>query len=104
MEYSVEIHPDAVEQLKEIPKDKRKKILKKIKKLSRDPFPHNSKNLKENPKFYRIRFSEWRIIYTVKKEKLLILVVRVGNRKEIYKALDSLPEVLPLILDILEKK
>lgn len=104
MKYTVEIHPEAIEQLKKIPKNIRKKLFKKIQGLSKEPFPHNSVRLDENPKFNRIRFSEWRIIYTIKKEKLIVLVVRVGNRKEIYKALDSLPEVMPLLLDIMKNK
>lgn len=101
MAYEIHIYPEAVEQLSKIPANYRKKLDKKIQKLSDNPFPHNSKEIKEKPGYYRVRFNEYRIIYTVKKEKLLVLVVRVGNRKEIYNALETLPDIEKILVKLM---
>lgn len=104
MQFTIEFHPDALNQLKKIPKNIRKKIFKKIQDLSQNPYPHNALKLKGTPNFYRIRHSDWRVIYTVQHSRLKVLIVKVGNRKEIYQALEKLPDIRTLLLEILKDK
>ncbi|MCH7827105.1 MAG: type II toxin-antitoxin system RelE/ParE family toxin [Bacteroidetes bacterium] len=65
------------------PKD-RALIAEEINKLSNNQRPYGYKKLKGN-KFYRIRIGNFRVIYKINNEKLLVLVVRVAHRKEVYK-------------------
>ncbi|HSB05115.1 MAG TPA: type II toxin-antitoxin system RelE/ParE family toxin [Thermodesulfobacteriota bacterium] len=49
------------------------------------PFPPDLKRLQSKERFYRIRVGDYRIIYQVDKRILLVLVVSIGHRKEVYR-------------------
>jgi mRNA interferase RelE/StbE len=53
--------------------------------LADDPHPANSRKLEGYHDLYRLRVGDWRIIYQVDKDQLLILVLEVGSRGEIYR-------------------
>ncbi|MBC6419399.1 MAG: type II toxin-antitoxin system RelE/ParE family toxin [Prochloron sp. SP5CPC1] len=56
--------------------------------LAENPRPGDCKKLKgKNCDFYRIRVGKYRVIYSIKDEVLLIIVVRVGHRSHIYNKL-----------------
>lgn len=61
-----------------------KRILSKIKLLSSDPYGQNSQKL-EGGKGYRIRIGEYRVVYVINKEDKMVLVIKIGHRREIYK-------------------
>lgn len=64
------------------------KIRETIASLAQNPRPDGCKKLKgENKSYFRVRVGNYRIIYTVDDGVLLIVVVAVGHRKEIYKKL-----------------
>ena len=56
----------------------------KIEELKYNPLPINSKKLKENVG-YRLRFGDYRILYTVDTKKEIVEIYKIGNRKDIYK-------------------
>ena len=84
MSYIVEFTPSAKKDFKKIPIVETRKILNEIEKLQHDPRPNNCKKLK-NSSSYRIRAGDYRIIYEIEDKKLLILVIKIGHRKDIYK-------------------
>lgn len=84
MSYSIEFSSSAKKDLKKISSVHLIKILSEIEKLQIDPRPANCKKLK-NSKSYRIRAGDYRIIYDIEDKKLLILVIKIGHRKDIYK-------------------
>jgi mRNA interferase RelE/StbE len=55
--------------------------------LSKDPRPAGVKKLAGMDNLYRIRCGDYRVVYTIQDKKLLILVVRIAHRKEVYKNL-----------------
>jgi len=64
-----------------------KRILNKIKVLSADPeiLANNIKKLKGMYQDYnRLRVGDYRVIYSREKERFLIIIIRIGHRKEIY--------------------
>lgn len=64
------------------------KIKDAIAVLAEDPRPRGSEALSgTNPTLQRIRVGDFRVIYEIKEEQLLIWVVRLGDRKEIYRSL-----------------
>lgn len=84
MSYLVQVRPAAVKSLRKIHPQDRNRVKGAIKLLAENPFPPGAKNLKGRPG-YRIRVGEYRIIYTVENNILLITVVQVGHRREIYR-------------------
>jgi len=70
--------------LKVIPARDAKRILSRIKKLAFDPRPAGSQKLSGQPDRYRVRQGNYRIIYSIQDEQLVVVVVKVGHRREVY--------------------
>ena len=68
-----------------IPKDDVGCILKRIEGLGDDPRPMGSEKLSGQERF-RVRQGMYRIIYEIQNEELVIIVVKVGHRREVYRA------------------
>jgi len=83
--YRIEIKRSAVKELKKYPSKDLKRILGKIGKLSDNPRPPDSKKLTGDEK-YRIRYGNYRILYSIEDNILIVYVVKVGHRREIYSA------------------
>jgi mRNA interferase RelE/StbE len=83
--YNVKWHEKAVEDFKQIDKKSAKGILERIKTyLPQDPISLG-KPLRDIFKgLYRYRFGEYRIIYSIDKEENVILILKIGKRKEVY--------------------
>ena len=60
------------------------RLIEAIEELKYNPFPANSKKLKENIG-YRLRVSDYRILYTVDRIIQIIEVYKIGHRKDIYR-------------------
>ena len=84
--YDVIAAPCVESQLKKIPKGIKELILDKLEGLRSNPRPENVEPLKGSDKgLFRIRQGDYRIVYCIQDKKLLILIVRVVHRKEVYK-------------------
>jgi mRNA interferase RelE/StbE len=83
--YSIELSRGAYKALKDIPHNDVKKIREKIEKLKKEPLPHGSEKLEGNQGLYRIRSRDYRVIYQIFSKKLIILIVKIGHRREIYR-------------------
>lgn len=53
--------------------------------LEQDPRPSGCKKLRGATNTYRIRSGDYRVVYTIEDAELLVLVVRVGHRREVYR-------------------
>lgn len=85
MIYNIELSRNAYKALKDIPYTDVKKIRDKIEKLKKEPLPHGCEKLEGNEDLYRIRSGDYRVIYQIFSKKLIILVVKIGHRREIYR-------------------
>jgi mRNA interferase RelE/StbE len=81
--YSIEITATAKKQLTKLPFSISDKLIKAIQALAKNPRPTGYKKLKGRPG-YRIRKGDYRIIYEIYDTQLIVNVVTVGNRKEVY--------------------
>ena len=73
--------------MKGLPKRELRRIKKKIDDLAENlPDPATTK-MKGNNTFHRIRTGDYRIVYEIHEDRLVILVVKVGHRKDVYKRL-----------------
>lgn len=84
--YSIRFHNKAVKQLKKIPRKTQINIMKVIEQLKTVPKPRGSK-LKGEEAVYRVRCGDYRIIYDVVDKDVIIFILRIGHRREIYKKL-----------------
>jgi len=82
--YRIVIKKSAAKEIEKIQKQDRIRIVEKIRSLSSDPHPSGSKKLSGKEK-YRIRQGNYRILYQVIDDALVINVVKVGHRRDIYK-------------------
>ena len=86
MTYNIQWHEEAVSDLQKIDRQTQKKIITRVKNyLSKDPFGLG-KPLKGIFKgLYRYRYGSYRIIYAIDRESVVILILRVANRKDVYR-------------------
>ena len=83
--YKVSIKRSAVKEIEAIPQKKeRQRIIRRIGQLAEDPRPPGAKKLSGNDK-YRIRQSSYRIVYSIEDNELIVVVVKVGHRKNVYR-------------------
>jgi mRNA interferase RelE/StbE len=88
VKYQVELTPAARRDLKILSRDVLKRIDAHILALADDPYPAQARKLQGGKNLFRVRVGDYRIIYTVEKRRLailVILVIRVGHRREIYR-------------------
>lgn len=86
IKYKILFNKGLIKDLKKIPKKYRLKLREKIESLSENPRPEGYKKLsgKSSPPLYRIRHGNYRVIYTINDQELLILLVDIGHRRGIY--------------------
>ncbi len=82
--YSIELVGSIRKDLRRIAKKEVPKILKTIQGLADNPRPISSKKL-TNEELYRIRIGHYRILYEIYDDRLVVLVVKAGHRKDVYK-------------------
>jgi mRNA interferase RelE/StbE len=88
--YRIKVTPRAQKDLKALPTRERQRVAEQIDALKLDPRPTGCRKLKGREGFYRIRAGDYRVVYQIEDEVLLILIVRAGDRKEIYEIIRRL--------------
>ena len=83
--YKVSIKNSALKEIQRIPKDFRIKIIETIDSLANNPRPNGARKLENFKNSYRVRVGQYRIIYEIEDRWLIVEVVKVGNRKEVYR-------------------
>ena len=72
--------------LARLPRDVRQRLSKAIDDLETNPHPPSSERL-TGYDLYRLRVGDWRIIYQIKNDQLLVLVLEIGTRGGVYRSL-----------------
>lgn len=85
MAYSIFLAPPAERQLRSFAPVIQKWLVKRMRTLQHDPRPQGVKKLAGEDNLYRIREGDSRIIYTIQDNELIVLVVKIGDRKEVYR-------------------
>ena len=83
--YKIEWRRSIKKDLKGISKTEISKIIGAVESLSEEPRPTGSKKLSGSEFTYRIRIGHYRMIYEIHDETILIEVVKMGHRKDVYK-------------------
>lgn len=84
MKYRIEILRSAQKQLAKIDQVAQKRIINAVYELAENPRPTGCKKLSGRPA-WRIRVGEYRVIYEIHDNRLLVLIVAMGSRKDIYR-------------------
>ena len=83
--YEIEISRTAEKQLRRLPRDDQERVVRTILALARDPFPRGARKLSGFDDVFRVRAGRYRILYSVSEHALIIVVLTVGHRRDIYR-------------------
>jgi len=84
--YRIEILPSAIKELGQLPIKERKRIDKRIQSLAVDPRPSGVVAMQGSRKgLLRLRVGNYRVIYSVEEQRLIVIVVKVGHRQDVYR-------------------
>jgi len=85
-QYTVTILPAPLRDLQALPRQIRRRIRDRIDGLAENPRPHGVKAMQGSRKGYlRLRVGDFRVIYRIEDDRLIVLVVAIGHRREVYK-------------------
>jgi len=82
--YSVRIKRSAAKELEAVPLKDRKRIVKRIEGLATTPRPPGCEKLSGEEK-YRLRQGNYRILYEIIDRELIVTVVKIGDRRDVYR-------------------
>ena len=84
MSYKVVIPKPVQKQLSDLPKNQRDRLIADIRFLAEVPHPSGVKKLKGYENIYRIRVGDYRVIYEVKDQEMLVLIISSVHRRDSY--------------------
>ena len=82
--YRIEWKRSATKELRSLPTHMVQRIVEVVTQLATNPFPPGVRKLSGAKHTYRIREGDYRVIYTVTASTLIVEIIRVGHRKEVY--------------------
>ena len=85
MTYSVVFKRSAMRQLKRLPQNIQRRIADAVDRLADNPRPHGYIQMETDDILYRIRVGDYRIVYEIIDNQLVVLVIRIGHRREVYR-------------------
>lgn len=83
--YSIEWKSSAKKELRRLPKKAINNIITAVGKLPNNPHPAGGRKIIGTEHTYRQRIGDYRIVYSIESNRLVIEVVRVGHRKDVYR-------------------
>ena len=85
-EYKVLIKPSATKEIESLgSRQDRQRIVARIRALSSNPRPHGCEKLAGHTDRYRVRQGQYRVVYSIDDAQHVIIIFRVGHRKEVYR-------------------
>ena len=83
--YEIEIARSAERQLRRLPPADQQRVVAAILPLSDNPFPPGSRKLSGYDDVFRIRVGRYRVLYSVSEKKLIIIILKIGHQKNVYR-------------------
>jgi mRNA interferase RelE/StbE len=83
--YEVKFSRGAKKQFRKLPIDVQQRIQTKINDLAIEPRPNGVKKLQGDDNSYRVRVGDYRVVYEIGDDVLIVTVIKIGHRSEIYK-------------------
>lgn len=88
--YKIQWKESAKKELKSLDKSIIKRLLKNISLLAENPRPASCKKLQGMDSFYRIRVADYRVVYSIEDNVLVIEIIRIGHRRNVYQNIGKL--------------
>ena len=87
MAYRIEFVRSARKEFERLAPKPRSKVVEALNVLAQNPYSEllNVKKLKGADKLYRIRIGDHRVVYEIRDERLVVIVIKIGNRREVYR-------------------
>jgi mRNA interferase RelE/StbE len=85
MGYEVRIAPTAQRQYRKLPAEVRQRVAKALAALSEEPRPSGVVKLRGSSNRWRIRIGDYRIIYRIEDEIVLVTILIIAHRREVYR-------------------
>ena len=85
MAYSIEFKKSAQKEIANLPKRMQRRVVSAIKALADEPRPKTVRKLVGGEDYYRLRVGEYRVVYQIIDQVLLICIIRVRHRKDVYR-------------------
>jgi mRNA interferase RelE/StbE len=93
MSYEVILHPGALREFDKLPRLAQRRLSQVIDGLAEEPRPQGAVKL-AGPHAYRLRVGTYRIAYAVRDERLVVLIVKVGHRRDVYTDIETIKQRL----------
>jgi mRNA interferase RelE/StbE len=87
--YRVVVEDGAARAIRKLGRDAQRQVVAKLERLADNPRPPGSKELEGTADLHRVRVGDYRIVYRVEDQVLLVLVVRVAHRSDVYRRLSG---------------
>lgn len=87
MPYAVEIDTKAAKEIRALPRQDQGRIIARVNALAENPRPPGCDKLAGDSGLWRIRSGIYRIIYQIQDARLLVVVVKVGHRRDVYRGM-----------------
>ena len=83
--YEIEISRTAERQLRRLPRADRVRVVQAMLALANNPFPRGARKLSGHDDVFRVRAGRYRILYSVAGRALVIAVLKIGHRRDVYR-------------------
>ena len=84
-ELRIEVSSTAEKQLAALKRNDQVRVASAIRKLADNPRPRGCRKLRDYSDVYRVRVGFFRILYSIEEDRLLILVLKIGHRRDVYR-------------------
>ena len=84
-EFRIEVSSTAEKQLRALEREDQVRIAGEIRKLALNPRPRGCRKLRDHDDIYRLRVGVFRILYSIEDKRLLVLVLKIGHRRDVYR-------------------
>ena len=86
MRYSIEFQPAARKAFDNLPRTIQVRIGHSLNALAEEPHPPGSKKLSGKHDIWRLRVGDYRVLYRIESGRLVVLVLKVGRRRDVYRS------------------
>jgi mRNA interferase RelE/StbE len=83
--YRIEISATAERQIRKLPRADQVRVIRVIRALSTDPRPTGCRKMSGHDDVFRVRIGRYRVLYAIEDRRLVVIVLKVGDRKDVYR-------------------
>ncbi len=85
--FRIEVSATAERQIRRLRREDQVRVLRAIRSLATEPTPPGSRKIRGYDDLFRIRVGNYRILYRVTGRRLVIIILKIGHRREIHRSL-----------------